>query len=103
MAHKIIFKPQAKEDIDEIFDYLAQEGGLDIAIRFETGVIDTTKTLAKFPEMGVQRLYGNDAELELRMLPITDIQTYLLFYTPNKTEIIVLRVIHGSRDMKNQF
>ena len=103
MARIVIYKPLAKEDIDEVFDYLALEAGLDIALRFEAGVMDTAKKITLHPKIGVQRPYSEDIELDLRMIPVSDMECYLLYYTPNETEIIVLRVIHGSRDMKKQF
>ena len=101
MAFKIKYSPRAQDDMDEVFDYLADEAGLDIALRFEAGVKNTTKELSIYPNMGVKRLYSADPTLDLQMPPVSDLTSYLLYYTPKENEIVVLRVVHGSRDMKN--
>jgi toxin ParE1/3/4 len=103
MSFKILYKPQALIDINEIFDFLAIEAGLDIALRFSLGVEEVANKILIYPKIGIKRTYSKNENLNLRMLPISDIGSYLLYYTLEETEIVVVRVVHGSRDMENQF
>jgi toxin ParE1/3/4 len=53
--------------------------------------------LAQFPEMGRSR---KELAEELRSFPI---KPYIIFYKRMETYIGIVRILHQSRDIENQF
>jgi len=45
-------RPQADRDIDEIADYLTEEGSLDVGLQFLAELYETFALLASQPDMG---------------------------------------------------
>jgi len=87
-------------DLDEAADYLQQEGGPRLAIRFLREVDATLQSLAAIPGLGA-RYEPNDPLFEgVRIFPISRFKKYLVFYRPITDGIEVLRVLHGARDIK---
>ncbi|MCY7386165.1 MAG: type II toxin-antitoxin system RelE/ParE family toxin [Microcoleus sp. CAN_BIN18] len=91
------FTVPASRDLESIMDYIADRSGFDAAESFLDRINDKCQTLSKFPSMGRNR----DESIEnVRSFPIDD---YLIFYNPIETEIEVLRVVSGYRDLENFF
>ena len=55
------------------------------------------------PGMGVSREYGNPRLKGMRMWPVPGFKNYLIFYRATETELEVLRVLHGARDIESLF
>ena len=53
--------------------------------------------------MGPKRDFANPKLANLRVWPITKFRQYLIFYTPTRRGIRVIRVIHGARDLSRIF
>ena len=53
-------------------------------------------TLADFPNIGV--LWSPDTHPDVRRFPVGD---YLVFYRPEENGVSILRVLHGSRDVRS--
>lgn len=85
---------RAKTDLIEIADYIAADN-LDAALRWIDEIDQTFRLLALNPYLGE----------ELSALqPGTRRQTfgnYLIFYRPTEDGIMVVRVLHGSRQIDN--
>lgn len=98
MAKQITVSPRASQDIDEQFEYLAKED-VDIALRFFDAVRQTLAQLARLPGMG-KPYHLDDPRLEgLRKWPVKGFDKHLIFYLTGENEILVVRVLHASRDI----
>jgi toxin ParE1/3/4 len=88
-------RPQAIRDLADIAVYLA--------FRFLDAAEASFKQLTAMPAMGVARTY-RDPELDgVRMWRIAGFDSYLIFYRPTETDVEIIRVIHGSRDIEHLF
>jgi toxin ParE1/3/4 len=88
--------PRAVADLDEIWDYIAQESGNPAAA---TRVVRQITRV--FPEIGKYPYIGRSREADLgperRSFVVS---TYIVVYTIKATEVEILRVLHTSRDVQ---
>ena len=87
---------QADRDLEDIWVYLAQNDSLAADLLLAE-VFDKFPMLAQFPEMGRSR---RELSEELRIVPI---KPYIIFYKRIENYIEVVRILHQSRDIGNQF
>lgn len=92
MAHRLA--PQARADLDDIWEYIASESG-DVAAadRLIDTIISRFLLLASWPRLGRTR---DDLRRVLRSFPVG---AYIIFYRLQRRDVLVLRVLHARRDM----
>ncbi|HXE07718.1 MAG TPA: type II toxin-antitoxin system RelE/ParE family toxin [Acidobacteriaceae bacterium] len=90
--------PLAEADLDSIWLHIALESGnVEIADRFLDSIVDRFLLLAAHPHVG--RARDEDLRAGIRSFPIGD---YLILYTIENAEVMILRVMHGKRDIPAQ-
>ena len=90
---------QAELDLDQIWDYVAHESGSDeIARRQVLSIADRFFLLARHPYLGRPRDY--DLGAGRRSYPV---DRYVIVYRIDGQNVLILRVIHGSRDIQAMF
>jgi toxin ParE1/3/4 len=97
MGH--IRSPQTRADLQEIWRYVATDSGsLDVADRLIDSITDRFVLIAGFPNIGRPR----DADLRsgLRSFPVGE---YVILYRIQKEDVLILRVLRGSRDIEGLF
>ena len=97
MSHRTA--PESEADLDDIWCYIARKSGsLEIADRFTELLSDRFYLLANHPYIGRRR----DEELRpgLRSFAVRD---YVILYRIEDEDILILRVLRGSRDIKALF
>lgn len=92
---KVYRTPRPLLDIVEIADYLA-ENDIEIADRFFSAVDDTVERIRKSPKVGSVRQSKRNGLI--RMWFIKDFENVLIFYQEDRSEIMITRLIHSSRD-----
>ena len=96
MTRHFAFAEQARHDMDEIWAYIAEDN-----VVAADGLIDefhqTTRTLADNPKLGRRREELSDG---LRSLHVGN---YVILYRLRADSIIVLRILHGARDLPEMF
>ena len=92
VALRIDRAPRATEDEHEIFLTIAEDNP-SAAERFLTAVYDAEDRLAEFPELGKPR-----ANFGPRIRTWT-IEPYLIFYAVEPDAVVILRILHGARDL----
>ena len=102
MSATVQFLPAAERDIDENADYIFRDS-LDAALRFYAAVPADAKKLAEMPGMGPVYGLKDPKWADVRFWPITGFRNFLLFYRPTNDGIVVLRVMHGARDINRRF
>lgn len=93
---RVIFIPQAEEDLLEIAFHIAQDNP-DAAARFLERIEEICAVIAASPGIGRLR---EELAPNLRSFPVDQ---YLIFYVPAKGGIEVARILHGARDIPNLF
>lgn len=90
------FSPTALSDLDEIWMYLADAVGPELARTMNRRFRDQLKMLARWPYLGA----AVSAKPRFRKYPIAP---YVVFYRPTDIGIEVSRVVHGKRDLNEIF
>lgn len=90
------YSPQAREDLIDIWLYVASDS-IRAADRFIDRIYAMCTTLADSPGMGRER-----PEISPGCRGFT-VGEYVIFYEEGKDGIVILRVLHGSRDLPPLF
>jgi plasmid stabilization system protein ParE len=86
------FHPEARLDLREIIDFIADDNPA-AADRMLTEILDTLASLARFPHMGHHR-----TDLTSRPLRFFTVRSYLIAYAPDERPLWVVAVMHGHRN-----
>lgn len=92
--YKIAILQIAREDIGEIFYYIATHNPT-AALAMADKITNKIETLAELPLIGKVVPDNELAKQEYRMLIVDN---YIAFYKIIDDQIVVYRVLHGSRD-----
>lgn len=90
---RIYFRPQVRTDLEDIADYIAEQAGDDRARIFLRKIYSQMQIYASQPKAG-----RNRDELKQGMRSFVH-NRYVVFYQPVKDGIMIIRVLHGSRDL----
>ena len=93
---KVFQSPQALQDLDEIWFFIAQDN-LSAADRWLDILLEKAVKLAERPHLGRAR---PDLLPEIRSLPV---KAYMLYYRQVTGGIELVRVLHSSRDIESEF
>jgi toxin ParE1/3/4 len=97
MAHRLT--AQAEADLDQIWNYIVKESGnIEIARRQIASITDRFYLLANHPHLG--RARDTDLGSGRRSFPI---DRYVIIYRVENESVLILRVVHGSRDIEALF
>lgn len=94
---QILSTDEAIQDLDDIWDYIAKDN-LTAADNLIDQIQRRFSMLAEFPLMGeIQPLLADGTYRRF-----VD-GNYVIYYRPQKDAILIVRILHGSRDEKRQF
>jgi toxin ParE1/3/4 len=94
MAHRVA--REAEAELDSIWYYVAKESGsIDIADRLIDSIAERFYLLACHPHLG--RSCDQDLRPGLRSFPVGE---YVIIYRIEARDVLILHVIHGSRDLE---
>jgi toxin ParE1/3/4 len=83
----------AEHDLEEIFDYTVREFGIDQAITYVSDFEEVFASLAAHPELGRKR---DEIRNGLRSFIKN---RHIIFYRIFKSHLIIVRILHCSRDI----
>jgi plasmid stabilization system protein ParE len=89
--------PQAADDLDEIWWFIAQHS-IDSANRVEQEVVATFRRLARHPLIGTKR--PDITPLPVRFWTVTRFPNYVIVYRPETAPLQIIAVLHGKRDLE---
>lgn len=93
---RIVRRPLAGADIDEIWDYIAADS-LVQADAWVDRLEEKLRLLATSPMMGRAR---DELSADVRSMPF---ERYMIFYVPLADGIDIVRVLHSARDIDALF
>ena len=102
MNRFVHYTAMSRQDIEEIFDYFDQHNET-VADRFYDAIEKTIQQLVRSPELGEKRDYANPEYANMRVWQVSGFSNYLIFYRVGKTDLTIVRVIHGARDYDTMF
>ena len=102
MSLTLWITPLAKQDIDDIADYIAVDN-LDAALRFIDATEKTCGQLISMPALGALCGFHSSLAADVRVWQVSGYENYLIFYRADEVRLEVIRVIHGACDYKPLF
>ena len=96
MSYRI--SKRADRDLDEIWRYIVIQVNQETADRVDSDLHDAMKALARMPGMGHRR-----PETPNTPYRFWKVYSYLIAYRVERGTVIVVRVIHGARDLRKLF
>ena len=91
------FTPQATEDLDSIWWFIARDSR-DAADRVEVEIIATCRRLAKHPLIGIKRQDITPQPVRYWTLP--KFSNYVVVYRPDTSPLQIVAILHGRRNLK---
>jgi toxin ParE1/3/4 len=98
LTYSVVIGPRALDDLEAIFDWIAEQAGFDVADGYVARIEATCAGLRDFPHRGAPR---DDLVPGLRTLAFERRTT--IAYTVAVQTVKVQRVLYGGRDMDRAF
>jgi toxin ParE1/3/4 len=89
-----VLSPESREDLREIRDYLASQGGRRLARYVLQQITVTFRLLVSHPE--ARHLRRDLTPLPVKFWPVF---SYLIVYDPAARPLAIARVLHGRQDV----
>ncbi len=95
MTYRIVVTPEARDQIDQLYRYIATAAqDSDFALGFVGRLLDHIATLAEFPQQGTPR---EDIRPGLRTIPWQRRAT--IAYVVEERDVVIVGVFYAGRDM----
>lgn len=98
MARRILITPQASVDLDDIYNFIAQNNP-DIGLQFFDAARQTFNQLAKTPEIGTIYEVSNPKLQGLRKWRVKRFDKYIIFYRHYDDLLEIIRILYAGRDI----
>lgn len=96
MAYRIVFTPEARDQLDHLHGYILAAADAETAARFVNGIVDHVAGLSEFPERGTPR---DDLRPGLRTLAWR--RRVTIAFMVEATDVVVIGVFYGGRDFES--
>jgi len=93
----------AAADIVEQADWYEQQSGAELARRWERAVTSAVLRIMDHPRAGAISKFRHSQLSNVRRVLIHKFPKHLIFYQVRKSEILILRIVHGARDLESLF
>jgi plasmid stabilization system protein ParE len=98
--YEVIFDRAARQDLNDIFDYVAARAGSVTAERFTTKLHEHCVKLEHMPERGTRR---DELRRGLRTIGYRRRATILFEVDHERSQVIILGVYYGGRNYRDDF
>lgn len=97
----VVVSPAADADLGAITDHYLAEAGVEVAVAFLAAWDGCVRHMTDFPTSGSPRLAAKLKLAGLRVWPLKGFP-HLAVYLTGPSEVLVLRILHTSRDILSQ-
>ncbi|PYU38973.1 MAG: hypothetical protein DMG53_25370 [Acidobacteria bacterium] len=99
----MVFTDGTLADILEQSDWYETQADRSLAQRWKEAVTATLLRIAQRPRIGSRCSFTADELRGTRRMPVADFAKHLVFYQSRERKILVLRGLHGARDLESLF
>ncbi|HET8890282.1 MAG TPA: type II toxin-antitoxin system RelE/ParE family toxin [Candidatus Angelobacter sp.] len=99
----IVLTDAAVNDILEQAAWYQEQSGLKLARRWEQAVTSVLLRIVATPASGAPCTFKAADLKGVRRVPVPRFPKHLVFYRVRSQELIVLRIVHGARDLESLF
>lgn len=89
----LVFSPAAQADIEDIWDYSADNWGLDQADRYTDEIRDACQALA------ADRKRGRVADVRSGYLKLSS-GSHMIYFRDHGDRLEIMRILHGKQDVE---
>ena len=100
---QLVLSDLAVADILEQADWYIAKSGHPLATRWDKAVTATVLRILRNPASGKVCSFRASELRDVRSLPIGGFPKHLVFYQVRGAKLMVLRVVHGARDLEALF
>lgn len=97
---RVRIRARAWRDLLENADYLEEQGGEELSLRFMDAAQETFEALAAMPRSGALCGFTKLANRRLRHWPVRGFENWLIFYKPIRDGVEIVHLMHGARDIQ---
>jgi toxin ParE1/3/4 len=97
---RLVLSDAASADILEQADWYVEQSGRPLAQRWEAAVTSAISYAVSHPAAGALCTFRSPELRSVRRTPIRGFPKHLLFYRFDEGEVLILRVVHGARDLE---
>ena len=97
-ARRVVFSPEAEEDLAQIYDWIADAGNPVTALNYVTRIADECRTLDFASERGRAR---DDVRSGLRTMGFERSAT--IAFVVELDQVTILRIFKGGRNWETEF
>ena len=90
-----VFAPKARRDIIEAINWIVTDNPI-AAWAFHEAIEQAARNLGEHARLGSER--SDLVNPPFRIFPLTSFP-YIIIYNPTRTPPVILRVLHGARDL----
>lgn len=98
MTHAVIYSPEARDDLLQIYDYIAAHSEPQRALNYAERIAACCEELSLFPERGMRH---DDIRPGLRVTGFENRVTIAFHVTKNT--VVIDRILYGGRDIQQAF
>lgn len=96
MSYRLVLLPSAEADIQQIADWISESADIETALRYVARVRSKIDKLQDFPRRGMVRSVSG---VDVRT--ITFERRIVIAYVVDNTDVIVIRVVSGQRNLSD--
>ena len=96
MNYRVVFTPEARDQLNDLHGYLSAAADAETASRFTDGILDHIAGLSEFPKRGTPR---DDVRPSLRTLAWR--RRVTIAFMVEETDIVVIGIFYGGRDFES--
>jgi len=98
---RLVLSDAAIADVVEQADWYIAQSGAALAKRWERAVTSAVLRILANPAAGTRCTFRLIELRDVRRATLPGFPKHLLFYRFRQSEVLVLRVVHGARDLEN--
>jgi toxin ParE1/3/4 len=100
---QIALSDSAVADILDQADWYEGQSDRKLAMRWEKAVTSSLLRIGSNPRSGAACSFRAEELRDVRRAPVAGFSKHLIFYRFQEKEVLVLRVVHGARDLESLF
>ncbi len=93
MSHRVVFSPEALEQLVALFQYIAQASSPDVANDYTEAIVTYCESLATFPLRGTKR---DDVRPGLRITHYK--KRTVIAFAVEDTQVAIIGIFYGGQD-----
>jgi toxin ParE1/3/4 len=98
VAHRVVLRRSAFEDLNSIFTWIAVDSGAEFAEAYVRRIRNLCYSLSDFPNRGAPR-----PDLGPKLRTVVFERKAIIAYTVEEREVQIVRVLHHGRDIQTEF